>query len=279
MKPNEQNGSRSAADDGQDKQRDMLLVLAACSGDSHAFIELSKPHSKRVLLTLYRITKNWQDAEDALQEALMKAFLHLDSFQVRASFSTWFTKIAVNTALMLLRKRRGVLESVIGKTGGLDSCGEWDLKDCRDNPEQCFERQQRVDLIRSGILQLPAKLRKVVELQYSRDLSNHEIAQCLDISVAATKSRLLRARAALRTFIQREVCESSRKAEHVWIEPRGFPQNGSDGVRALSTRRTINGRSGSRLIGRNLVPVRVLSTPWSEAIHMGDEKLSMIGGK
>jgi RNA polymerase sigma factor (sigma-70 family) len=142
-----------------------LLVLAACSGDSHAFVELSKPHSTRILLTLYRITKNWQDAEDALQEALMKAFLHLDSFQGKASFSTWFTSIAVNTALMLLRKRRGVLEIAIDNAGEVGTYSEWDLKDSRDNPEQSFERQQRAELIQSGILQLPTGLRKVVELQ------------------------------------------------------------------------------------------------------------------
>jgi RNA polymerase sigma factor (sigma-70 family) len=116
MNPSEQNGRPPSVDNGQDNQGDLLLVLAACSGDSDAFVELSKPHSTRILLTLYRITKNWQDAEDSFQEALMKAFLHLDSFQGKASFSTWFTSIAVNTALMLLRRRRGVQEIAIDDT-------------------------------------------------------------------------------------------------------------------------------------------------------------------
>ena len=222
MKPSEQNGSPSPVGNSQDKQGDLLLVLAACSGDSHAFVELSKPHSTRILLTLYRITKNWQDAEDALQEALMKAFLHLDSFQGKASFSTWFTSIAVNTALMLLRKRRGVLEIAIDHASEVGTSSEWDLKDSRDNPEQCFERQQRAELIQSGILQLPTGLRKVVELQHSRGLSNKEIAQCLGISLAATKSRLLRARAALRVFVQyrpdergdREACAAGCRAQY-----------------------------------------------------------------
>jgi RNA polymerase sigma factor (sigma-70 family) len=160
MNPSEQNESPSTVDNGQGKQGDVLLILAACSGNSHAFVELSKPHSKRILLTLYRIIKNWQDAEDALQEALMKAFLHLDSFQGKANFSTWFTSIAVNTALMLLRKRRGVLEIAIDNSGEVGTYKEWDLKDSRDNPEQCFERKQRADLIQSGILQLPRALRK-----------------------------------------------------------------------------------------------------------------------
>ena len=206
---------KSTAGNGQEKQSDVLLALAACSGNSHAFVELSKPHAKRILLTLYRITKNWQDAEDLLQEALMKAFLHLDSFQGKASFSTWFTSIAVNTAFMLLRKRRGVIEIEIDKVGEVGKSSEWDLKDSRDNPEQCFERQQRADLIQSGIMQLPPELRKVVELQCSRDLSNKEIARCLGISLTATKSRLLRAKTALRVFVQREVGKPRSNAEPV----------------------------------------------------------------
>lgn len=224
MNPSEQNGSPSTVDNNRDKQGDALLVLAACSGDSDAFVELSKPHSKRILLTLYRITRNWQDAEDALQEALMKAFLHLDSFQGKASFSTWFTSIAVNTALMLLRKRRGVLEITIDNAGEAGTHSEWKLKDSRDNPEQCFERQQRANLIQSGILQLPPELRKVVELQHSRDLSNKEIARCLGISLASTKSRLLRARTALRVFVQREAGKPPANANPMWTKQPAFPK-------------------------------------------------------
>jgi RNA polymerase sigma factor (sigma-70 family) len=230
MNPSEQNGSSSTAGDGHAKQADVLLVLAACSGDSHAFVELSKPHSKRILLTLYRITKNWQDAEDALQEALMKAFLHLDSFQGRANFSTWFTSIAVNTALMLLRKRRNVLEITLDNAGEAGTYPAWNLRDSRDNPEQCFERQQRSDLIRSGILQLSPELRKVVELQHSTDLSNKEIAQCIGISLAATKSRLLRARKALRVFVQCHVGRSPNRPEPAWAKRPVFLTNGESDI-------------------------------------------------
>jgi RNA polymerase sigma factor (sigma-70 family) len=218
MNTSEQNGRPSSVDHGQDKRSDALLVIATCSGNSHAFAELSRPHSKRVLLTLYRITKNWQDAEDAFQETLMKAFLHLDSFQGKANFSTWLTRIAVNNALMLLRKRRGVLEVAIDNAGYMGTYSEWELKDSRDNPEQCFERQQRADLVQAAILQLPPILRKVVELQHSRGLSNKEIARCLGISLAATKSRLLRGRTALRVLIQHEAGKSPTRVEPVWTK-------------------------------------------------------------
>jgi RNA polymerase sigma factor (sigma-70 family) len=177
------------------------------------------------LLTLYRITKNWQDAEDALQETLMKAFLHLDSFHGNASFSTWLTSIAVNTALMLLRKRRNHLEIALDNASGVGTHPEWNLKDSRDNPEQCYEKQQRSNLIRSGILQLPSELRKVIELQHSKDFSNKEIAQCLGISVAATKSRLLRARKALRVFVQRQACKPPTSAWPVSAKRPAFSTN------------------------------------------------------
>jgi RNA polymerase sigma factor (sigma-70 family) len=221
----EQNRRPSTAASGQGRQSDALLVIAACSGNSQAFAELSTPHSKRILLMLYRITKNWQDAEDAFQETLMKAFMHLDSFQGRASFLTWFTSIAVNNALMLLRKRRGVLSTAIDNAGEVGMCSQWDLRDSRANPEECIERQQRADLIESAILQLPPKLRKTVELHYSRDLSNKEIARCLGISLAATKSRLLRARTALRVFVQRETAKPPARAQPVWTKPPASPRN------------------------------------------------------
>jgi RNA polymerase sigma-70 factor (ECF subfamily) len=222
MNPRKQNENPSAIDNGQNKRGDALLVLAACSGDSHAFVELSNRHSKRALLTLYRITKNWQDAEDALQETLMKAFLHLDSFQGKANFSTWFTSIAVNTALMLLRKRRNILEIGLDNAGEMGTYPLWNLKDSRDNPEQCFERQERSDLIKSGILRLTPELRKVVELQHSKGLSNKEIARSLGISLAATKSRLLRARKALRVFVQRHADKPLTSAEPVCAKQPAF---------------------------------------------------------
>jgi RNA polymerase sigma factor (sigma-70 family) len=279
MNPSEQNGSPSTADNGQDKQGDLLLVLEACFGDSHAFVELSKPHSKRILLTLYRITRNWHDAEDALQESLMKAFQHLDSFQGKATFSTWFTTIAVNTALMQLRKRRGILEIAIDNSGEVGTYSEWNLKDSRDNPEQCFERQQRADLIQSGILQLPPELRKVVELQYSRDLSNKEIAGYLGISLAATKSRLLRARTALRLFVQRKAGKPPASTEPVWVKQPAFPRNSGNDIKASPTRRKGRNHRTPDSIEHNFVPVKEMGPRSRETIRLGDEELSMVGGR
>jgi RNA polymerase sigma-70 factor (ECF subfamily) len=186
-----------------DSADDAMLVAVARSGDSSAFVELSERHSRRVLHRIYRITNNWQDAEDVLQESLMRAFVHLHTFECRASFSTWLTRIAINTALMLLRKRKGALRS--GPVSSLDEIAQsenWELRDHRDNPEQHYARQQRASMLSGAMLRLRPGSRRVLELQQSGELSNREIAHSLGISEPAVKSRLLRARIELREVVQ-----------------------------------------------------------------------------
>jgi len=189
-----------------DSADDAMLVAVARSGDSSAFVELSKRHSRRVLHKIYRITNNWQDAEDVLQESLMKAFVHLHTFECRASFSTWLTRIAINTALMLLRKRKGGLRSEIdSRLDDLAQSDQWELRDHRDNPEQHYARQQRASMLSGAIRRLRPESRRVLELQQAGELSTKEIAQSLGISEPAAKSRLLRARIALKEFVQNEI--------------------------------------------------------------------------
>src|SRR6267142_2189651 len=88
------------------KDSDSALVAAAKRGDTQAFEELVLRHKQRVLAVAQRITNNREDAEDVAQESFHKAFLHLDAFQERSRFSTWLTRIAMNEAFMLLRRRR-----------------------------------------------------------------------------------------------------------------------------------------------------------------------------
>jgi DNA-directed RNA polymerase specialized sigma24 family protein len=85
---------------------DDLLVEAAQAGQEWAFVGLCARNSKRVFNTIYGVTKNREDAEDALQDSMMRAFLHLKQFDGRSSFATWFTRIGINSALMILRKKR-----------------------------------------------------------------------------------------------------------------------------------------------------------------------------
>lgn len=185
-----------------DSADDAMLVAVAQSGDSSAFVELSKRHSKRVLHRIYRMTNNWQDAEDVLQECMIRAFVHLHTFECRASFSTWLTRIAINSALMYLRKERRTLSSAIDSAHDDSAQSEtWELRDHREDPEQCFARQQKVTMLRGAILRLRPELRRIIEIQQKHELSIKEIAQSLGISVAAAKSRLFRARLALRELV------------------------------------------------------------------------------
>jgi RNA polymerase sigma-70 factor, ECF subfamily len=182
---------------------DEFLVSAAQSGDPNAFVELSKRHSRRLMLKIYRITNNWQDAEDVIQDSLMRAFTHINTFQSRASFSTWLTSIAINTALMLLRKKRSSLKYSVDSSVFEDSMSESiEPRDHRDNPEQTYARRQTEDRLKKAIQRMSPKYRTVVELHQINDLSLNEIASSLCISVGAVKSRLLRARRQLRQYVQ-----------------------------------------------------------------------------
>jgi RNA polymerase sigma-70 factor (ECF subfamily) len=194
--------SNDEIEDGPMEISDEALVSTAKSGDANAFVELSKRHSNRVLLTTYRITRNWQDAEDALQDSLLKAFSHLNGFQQKSSFATWLTRIAINSALMILRKKRVCVEvSIDGSDDPDDKYERWEARSLTEDPESRFARSEREELLRDAILRLPPVCREVVELRQAKDYSAREIAQALGISVAAVKSRLSRARLTLRAAL------------------------------------------------------------------------------
>jgi RNA polymerase sigma-70 factor, ECF subfamily len=147
----------------------------------------------------YRITRNRQDAEDALQDSLMRAFTHLNKFEERANFSTWLTRIAINSALMILRKKRNCFELSLDDTK--DPNGKrapWEMKFLGEDPESSCVRREKEALLREAILRLPPRCRQVVELWQARGYSMREIAQALGISVAAVKSSLSRAKLTLR---------------------------------------------------------------------------------
>jgi RNA polymerase sigma-70 factor, ECF subfamily len=181
---------------------DARLVSAAKSGEAVAFFELSRRHSNKILWRAYRIVKNRQDAEDVRQESFMKAFIHLKDFEERASFSSWLTRIAINSALMSVRKKRRNIESSIDVTNDDPGSGyRWEPKDPAENPESRCARREREELLKEAIQVLPLKLRQIVQLSHREDRSMEEIAQILRISVPAAKSRLARARTALRTSL------------------------------------------------------------------------------
>jgi RNA polymerase sigma-70 factor (ECF subfamily) len=173
------------------------LVAAAKLGDRPAIAELWERHSNKAFTIAYRITRNRHDAEDVIQEAWMKGYVHLKRFDGRAQFSTWLTRIVINSALMTLRRKRAHPETSTEITDG-ETWQQWEIADLTQDIEELYARRERGDLLRRAISRLRPTLRNVIEIHQSTDSSVQEVANLAGISVAATKSRLLRARAILR---------------------------------------------------------------------------------
>jgi RNA polymerase sigma factor (sigma-70 family) len=175
------------------------LLKAARTGEASAFERLCAPTKARMYQTLHRITKNHEDAEDALQESMLSAYMNLHRFDGRSSFSTWLTRIGINAALMTLRKKRTHRELPIegpGEDG--ETTAYFEAPDHAPNPEERFARQEREILVREAVKSLRPTIRKALELGQMQEKSMRETAQMLGISVAAAKARLFHARAALR---------------------------------------------------------------------------------
>jgi RNA polymerase sigma-70 factor (ECF subfamily) len=179
---------------------DQVLVAAAKLGNRLAFGELWERHSNAAFKMAYRITRNTADAEDVVQEAWMKAFAHLKTFDGRAKFSTWLTRIVINSAIMTLRRERAHPDTPLEIPKG-EIWQHRELKDPTKNVEELYAKSERTALLRRAIRRLQPSLRKVLEIQQSSDRSLKETADLAGISVAATKSRLLRARGKLRVAL------------------------------------------------------------------------------
>jgi RNA polymerase sigma-70 factor (ECF subfamily) len=180
-----------------DAATDEVLVAAAKRGDRPAFEELWRRYSSSTFRLVYRITKNQDDAEDVVQDAWMKAYVHLETFNGNSRFSTWLTRIAINSALMILRRKRAHPENAMEFTDG-ETWQKWEIADRSQDIEGEYEQHCRAERIRQAISGLRPSLRSVVEIYHFNEISVHETANIAGISIAAAKSRLLRARAILR---------------------------------------------------------------------------------
>ncbi|MSO19529.1 MAG: sigma-70 family RNA polymerase sigma factor [Acidobacteria bacterium] len=182
------------------KSLDLDLVHRAKEGDVASFSELVSRHERKVFRLTQHIIGNREDAEDALQEAFLKAYTKLDQFQEGAQFSTWLVRIAVNESLMKLRKRRHTpftisLDEPIESDDGLipREIGQWE-----DNPESKFAQQEVREILDQELKSMPEAFRTVLVLRDLEQISTEETARLLEISIPAVKSRLLRARLHLR---------------------------------------------------------------------------------
>ena len=180
------------------------VVAQARLGNARAFNELLRRYERKIFRLALHITQNREDAEDVLQESFLKAYEHLDQFQGQSKFYTWIVRIAVNQALMKLRKRKSDRSVSLDETidTGEDNIGReiaaWD-----ENPEQQYSREELNGILTSAIDGLAPIYRAVFVLRDIDGLSTEEAAEALDLSVPAVKSRLLRARLQLREKLTR----------------------------------------------------------------------------
>ena len=175
---------------------DATAVARVQSGDTDAFEELVRRHSRRVFGTLAGLLGNLDDARDLTQDVFLKAFENIGRFQGRSKFSTWLTSIAINTGTELLRQRRPSESLDQGEDG--DEFRPRQIQSWADDPEQVLAASQRAQLVREGVLRLPEKYRVVVLLRDINQLSTEEAAAALGLSIPAVKARLLRGRLMLR---------------------------------------------------------------------------------
>jgi RNA polymerase sigma-70 factor (ECF subfamily) len=183
---------------------DTTLVESVKSGNHSAYSELVKRHSTLAFRIAYRITQNKQDAEDAMQDSLFLAFKRINSFDGRSAFATWLIRIAINSSLMILRKRRKHAST------SLDDDEEIDLQitDPAASPELLMARLERNAAVCDAVNRLPPVLRSSIEARYWKEMSIHDAAALNGITVAAAKSRQLRGRRRLRIMLDQAFGET-----------------------------------------------------------------------
>ena len=193
------------------------LIAAAKSGSRAPFGELCERHAKKVFRVIYRIIRNREDAEDAAQECFLNAFVHLKDFDGRSKFATWLTRIAINAALMKLRKNRGAREVPISEPNpSSEPAAQREFRYDAPNPEESCSLRERKRMVESAISGLRPRTRNVVELIHLQEHSIRETAQILGISTGAVKTRMFHAKIALhRMPLLQSVgsCNCARQAE------------------------------------------------------------------
>jgi RNA polymerase sigma factor (sigma-70 family) len=177
---------------------DAILITSARNGDQLAYFELCRRHREMVFRTVLRITRNMDDAEDVLQDSWMRAFTHLGTFDGRSAFSTWVTRIAINSALTMIRTRRKYNELSLDDPVSPGKRRVMEMLEPSRNPEERCLETERLRLVRKAIKRLPSKLRTAMEIRQSQDLPLRELAMLAGVSLPAMKTRLLRARLRLR---------------------------------------------------------------------------------
>jgi RNA polymerase sigma-70 factor, ECF subfamily len=182
-----------------DPAGERTLVVAARNGDEQAFETLFKRYQRKTFAVVLLYTRVVEDAEDIVQQNFYKAFAHLCQFQGQSSFSTWLTRIAINEALMFLRRIRLTREVSIDSIG--DAAGSpaiLEKLDSNPNPENRCSQLEEVRILSKAVRNLRPRLRTAIVLRELRELSTSETACCMGLSVAAVKARIFHGKRELR---------------------------------------------------------------------------------
>jgi RNA polymerase sigma-70 factor (ECF subfamily) len=182
-----------------DRAGERTLVVAAKNGDEQAFETLFKRYQRKTLAVVLRYTRVLEDAEDIVQQSFYKAFVHLSQFQGESSFSTWLIRIAINEALMFLRRigalREVSLDDIRDAEGSAASLG---ILDSNADPETRCSQREEARILSKAVRNLSPRLRATIALTELRELSTSETARRMGLSVAAVKTRIFRGKRELR---------------------------------------------------------------------------------
>jgi RNA polymerase sigma-70 factor, ECF subfamily len=176
------------------------LISRVCDGDYEAFHELVCPYERAIYVAAKSVLQNDADAEEAAQEAVLKAFIHIRSFRGESKFSTWLIQITINEARMKLRKDRRHLYDSLDEPKTEEQGDYWplDFADWREIPSEALERKELREALNEAVDSLLPKYREVLICRDIQQLSIEETAQVLGISEANVKTRLTRARLLMR---------------------------------------------------------------------------------
>ena len=191
---------------------DAALVEQSKTGDTTAFEELVRRHTKRIFGTLAGMLGNLDEAQDAVQDVFLKAFEHIDGFQRRSKFSTWLVSIAINTGTEVLRQRKN-FESLDTEEDEQEFRPR-QLQSWADNPEKLVSAEQARNMVRDGVMRLPEKYRVAVLLRDINQLSTEDAAAALGLTVPALKARVLRGRLMLRESLTPHFARTQQRSSN-----------------------------------------------------------------
>lgn len=183
-----------------DQGAESVLIQRVCDGDKEAFYELVRPYERAIYLAAKSVLENEADAEEAAQEAVLKAFTHIKSFRAESKFSTWLVQITINEARMKLRRQHRQLYESLDESSSDEQGDYWpkDYADWREIPSEALQLKQLREALNKALNALEPKYREVLVLRDIQQLSVAETAEVLGVSEVNVRTRLHRARLQMR---------------------------------------------------------------------------------